>query len=126
MSQQQLLLDAVRDSVRAGIELVRPGISLGAVARACEASLGQSEYVQRNKMPQSTMGGAWGHGVGLGFEPPWITTESAVIAAPGMCFAVERRIEAPLGPTNARGAQYEDNILVTPSGAETITPARAY
>jgi len=36
-----------------------------------------------------------------------------------MCFAIERRIEAPgLG-----GANYENDVIVTDSGPEIITPA---
>jgi len=69
-------------------------------------------------MPASTMGGAWGHGLGLGFEPPWVDPGSQVVAEEGMCFAIERRIGVPgLG-----GAQYEDDVLVGPDGAEVLTP----
>ena len=67
------------------------------------------------------MGGAWGHGLGLAFEPPWIHPSSDVLLEEGMCVAIERRIEAPgLG-----GAQYEDNLLIGSTGAELLTPARS-
>ena len=36
-----------------------------------------------------------------------------------MCFAIERRIEAP----GIGGANYEDNVIVTSDGPEIITPA---
>jgi Xaa-Pro aminopeptidase len=78
-----------------------------AAARACRG------------LPDSTMGGAWGHGLGLSFEPPWIHADSEQTAEPDMCLAVEPRIEAPgLG-----GAQYEDDFLVVEGGAELLTPA---
>jgi Xaa-Pro aminopeptidase len=121
--EQAVLLNAVRDSVQAGIDALRPGVTLGAVAQSCEAALSRSEYVRHQGMPESVMGGAWGHGLGLAFEPPWITSDSDVIVQPGMCFAVERRIEAASRPAAARGAQYEDNILITLDGAELLTPA---
>ena len=123
LPEQQLLLDAVRDSVQAGIDALRPGVTLGSVAQHCEEALASSEYARRHGVPPSVMGGAWGHGLGLGFEPPWITADSSVIVQAGMCFAVERRIEAPNGPASARGAQYEDNVLITETGAELLTPA---
>jgi ectoine hydrolase len=39
---------------------------------------------------------------------------------PGMCLAVERRIEAP----GVGGANYEDNLIVTDGGCAVITGAR--
>jgi Xaa-Pro aminopeptidase len=118
---QRLMLDAVRDSVRAGIAALRPGVRLGAVARRCDEALAASAYSREHGAPASTMGGAWGHGLGLGFEPPWIDPSSEVVVEEGMCLAVERRIEAPgLG-----GAQYEDDVLVDAAGAEVLTPLRA-
>jgi Xaa-Pro aminopeptidase len=119
--EQQQLLDAVRDSVQGGVDALRPGVTLGAVARRCESVFAASAYARRHGVPASTLGGAWGHGLGLTFEPPWITTDSEVVAEPGMCLAIERRIEAPEAPPGARGAQYEDNVLVTTDGVELLT-----
>jgi Xaa-Pro aminopeptidase len=114
---QRLLLDAVTDSVRAGIAAVRPGVTLGVVARRCDEALAASAYSREHGPPASVMGGAWEHGLGLGFEPPWIDPRSEVVAEEGMCLAIERRIEAPgLG-----GAQYEDDVLVGAGGAELLT-----
>ncbi len=121
--EQQLLLDAVRDSVQAGICMLRPGVTLGQVAQRCEEVLSASRYARRYGVPASIMGGAWGHGLGLAFEPPWITLNSDLVVEAGMCFAVERRIAAPDGPVDARGAQYEDNVLISADGAELLTPA---
>src|SRR5215211_230149 len=63
--EQQEILDAVRDSVRAGTELLRPEETLGAVAQCCEEVLGASAYARRHGRPQATMGGTWGHSLGL-------------------------------------------------------------
>jgi Xaa-Pro aminopeptidase len=121
--EQRELIDAVRDSVTAGIEAIRPGETLGAVARRCDDVLAQSDYARRNGVPASTMGGAWGHGLGLAFEPPWIEPSSSVVIEEGMCLAVERRIEAPNAPLGLGGAQYEENVLVTGSGIELLSRA---
>jgi len=119
--EQRELIDAVRSSVHAGIDAIRPGGTLGAIARRCDEALRGSAYALRNGMPASTMGGAWGHGLGLAFEPPWIEPASNIVVEEGMCLAIERRIEAP----GFGGAQYEENVLVTESGAELLSVAPA-
>lgn len=117
--QQQEILDAVRDSVQAGTELLRPGVTLGAVARRCEEALGASSYARRHGSPATTMGGTWGHSLGLDWGRPWIGSNSSTVLEPGMCFAIELRIEAPgLG-----GANYENNVIVTDAGPEVVTLA---
>ena len=121
--EQRELIDAVRDSVTAGIDVIRPGETLGAVARRCSDVLAQSDYARRHGVPASPMLGVWGHGLGLAFEPPWIEPASTVVIEEGMCLAVERRIEAPDAPPGLGGAQYEENVLVTGSGIELLSQA---
>jgi ectoine hydrolase len=117
--EQQEILDAVRDSVHAGTELLRPGETLGAVARRCEELLGASSYARRHGPPRAMMGGTWGHNLGLDWGAPWIETSSSTVIRSGMCFAIERRIEAPgLG-----GANYENDVIVTDVGPEILTLA---
>jgi len=117
--EQQEILDAVRDSVRAGTELLRPGETLGAVAQCCEEVLGSSAYARRHGLPRTMMGGTWGHSLGLDWGAPWIESSSSTVIRSGMCFAIERRIEAPgLG-----GANYENDVIVTDTGPEIVTPA---
>jgi Xaa-Pro dipeptidase len=119
--EQRALLEAVVDSVAAGVERLRPGVTLGEVARRCDEVLAASAYARDHGMPHSPMDGAWGHGIGVSFEPPWIDPGSEVVVAEGMCLAIERRIEAPgLG-----GAQYEDDVLVTGAGPEVLTQPQA-
>ena len=117
--EQQEILDAVRESVRAGTELLRPGETLGAVARCCEEVLSCSTYARRHGLARTMMGGTWGHSLGLDWGAPWIESSSSTVILSGMCFAIERRIEAPgLG-----GANYENDVIVTDAGPEIITPA---
>jgi len=117
--EQQEILDAVRDSVHAGTELLRPGETLGAVARRCEEALGASAYARRHGLPGATMGGTWGHSLGLDWGAPWIESASSTVIRSGMCFAIERRIEAP----GIGGANYENDVIVTGAGPEIATPA---
>lgn len=69
---QREILDAVREAVQAGTELLRPGVPLAAIARRCEEVFAASAYVRRHGRPRETMGAAWGHGLGLAFEPSWV------------------------------------------------------
>jgi Xaa-Pro aminopeptidase len=113
------VLDATRDSVRAGLAKIAPGNTLGEVARACSQSLLESALAQRGDYLPGDFE-AWGHSLGLNWEQPWILPDSDVVIVPGMCLAVEKRIAVPgLG-----GATYEDNVLVTEEGYELLTPAR--
>ncbi len=115
--EQAELLDALRTSVRAGIELLRPGTRLCDVARRCEDVLAASAHARRHGVPAHTMSGFWGHGLGLGWEPPWIGPDDLQLVEQGMCLAVERRAAVKgLG-----GAQYEDNVIVAANGPELLT-----
>ena len=116
-SEQSELIAALRTSVLAGIEALRPGVELSEVARACEEALAASAHARRHGTPEHLMGGFWGHGLGLAFEPPWLGPDSHEVVEPGWCLAVERRAAIPgLG-----GAQYEDNVLIGPTEAELLT-----
>lgn len=114
---QELMMGAVRDAVLAGIAAIRPGKTLGDIARRCEDTLVRSAFTARYGHSRETMGGAWGHGVGITFEEPWIDAESEVVIEPGLCLALERRISMPgLG-----GANYEDVVILTEAGVEVLT-----
>ncbi len=115
--EQKEMIMAVRAAVRAGIEQLRPGQTLGAVARQCEDVFARSPYVVRHGMPRNMMGGTWGHGLGLGFEEPWIDVTSETVVHSGMSFAVERRVSAP----NRGGANYEEMVIITDQGPEIIS-----
>ena len=117
--EQQEILDAVRDSVQAGTELLRPGETLGAVARRCEEVLDASTYARRRGPLREMMGGTWGHSLGLDWGSPWIESACSTVIQPGMCFAIERRIEA----SDIGGANYENDVIVTDAGPEIVTPA---
>jgi Xaa-Pro aminopeptidase len=115
--EQADLIDALRASVTAGIEVLRPGVPLAEVVARCEDTLDASRHARRHGTPAHTMSGFWGHGLGVGWESPWIGPQSDEVVEAGWCLAVERRARvAGLG-----GAQYEDDVLVGPDGAELLT-----
>ena len=92
--------------------MLRPGEALSAVARRCEKVLGASAYARRHGQPRAMMGGTWGHSLGLDWGSPWIEPTSSTVILPGMCFAIEQRIEAP----GIGGANYENDVIVTDAG----------
>ena len=116
---QQQLLDVSRDSVRAGVAAVRPGATLGDVARAADRAFADSAYT-RSGTGLAPEFNSWGHSLGLNWEGPYIDADSDVVIEPGMCLAVEKRVALP----GVGGATYEDNVLVTADGYENLTPAR--
>ena len=40
-------------------------------------ALAASDHARRHGVPKHLMSGLWGHGLGLGFEPPWFGPHSA-------------------------------------------------
>lgn len=119
--EQQDMLCVVRDSVRAGIEAVAPGRTLGDVARACDAVYDASAFARSGRAERPALA-AWGHSLGLAWERPWIDADSEVVIEPGMCLAIEKRVAVP----GTGGATYEDDLLVTGDGYELLTPARDF
>jgi Xaa-Pro aminopeptidase len=115
---QSALLDAVRETTLAGLEAIRPGATVGDVARACEAHWATTSLVRRGLVVPTGFA-AWGHSTSLCWEEPWITVASDVILEPGMCLCVEKRQPVPgLG-----GANFEETVLVTGDGYELLTTA---
>ena len=59
----------------------------------------------------------FGHGIGLGLEAPWLTSENDVVIRRNMTFAVEVYFNAPNGDL----VGFEQNIIVTDGIAENMT-----
>ncbi len=116
--RQAMLLNAVRDVTLAGLAAVRPGVTVGAVARACDEQWASGALV-RAGLAAPTGFAAWGHSTSLCWEEPWITASSTVVLEPGMCLCVEKR--QPVAGVG--GANFEETILVTETGYELLTTA---
>lgn len=102
-----LVLRAQQEAIRAAV----PGT-------ACSAIDGAARSVISRAGKGKLFGHATGHGVGLMVhEGPSLSSLSKDVAAPGMVFTVEPGVYVP----GWGGVRIEDMVLVTESGAETLT-----
>lgn len=96
------------------MEVIRPGVPCEDVHRVC------AEYMARHGYQQ-----VWkvGHGVGLtsGHEAPLLEDGNRLLLQPGMIFTIDPGCFLQGGHKDLP-IHVEDNVLVTPTGAESLTP----
>jgi Xaa-Pro dipeptidase len=114
-AEMKRMYDTVLRANEAARNVAAPGVQMGVVDRAARDVIkeaGYGEYFIHRT----------GHGLGLDtHEPiPQIAQGVTDLLEPGMVFTVEPGIYVPgLG-----GVRIEDNVLVTPTGLETLTSYR--
>jgi len=113
MKRQIELFEAAMAACEAGIAATRPGTTAGAIGTA-----GLKTQEDRG-FPVKGVFSALGHGIGLGWDSPWLARDDATPIVPNMVLNYERTISADgwLG-------DYEDSALVTADGAEVLTNAQ--
>jgi len=103
---------AVKQAQQAGVDAVRPGISVGEVDQAARKSLqksGLAKYFTHSA----------GHGVGLEIhEAPRLAAGQSEILQPGMVITIEPGVYIP----DKWGVRIEDMVVVTEQGCEILTP----
>ena len=119
---------ALRDVVREALEYVRAAVRPGITGRAlydiaCDAVEAAGHPTQRTREPGRSLTHGFyfglGHGVGLEVhEPPGLGLSGAQALVAGDVIAVEPGIE---GIEGIGGVRYEDLLLVTEDGCETLT-----
>jgi Xaa-Pro aminopeptidase len=120
--QQRALIEAsieVVDAVCAGIQ---PGMTAAQVYAIGEQVMAESAVIAAIPVQEADTEGfpAVGHGIGLGWEAPWLTPTDQTVLVPGMTIAVETL----LGHRSMGGGFFEENGVVTESGFEILTTAR--
>ena len=110
--EQEKVYRTVKEAHDKAIEKVRPGIPFHEVDDAARNHIrdcGYGEY----------FGHGTGHGIGLAVhEDPAVNWENKSVVQEGMVFTVEPGIYIP----DWGGVRIEDMVLVTPQGADILTP----
>jgi Xaa-Pro aminopeptidase len=117
---QARLIEVLHRGLDAAIATVGPGVPAKAVAAAGDAAL-REDGVALDPGEQGTLRAAypphWGHGLGLGWERPWMIDSEEIVIEPRMYLAIERAVELEGVGT----ACAEQNMLVTESGVRLLT-----
>ena len=109
-NQQIELFEAAIDIVEAAIAEIRPGVTAEAVAQAGLAKQTALGY------PNDGVFSGLGHGVGLGWDAPWLAAGDKTIIEPGMVLCIERTIRK-----NGYLGDFEETVVVTEDSCEKIT-----
>jgi Xaa-Pro aminopeptidase len=118
------LRDVVREAIEAVRKKARPGITGRALYEvAAEVVERAGHPTQRTRAPGETLTHGFyfglGHGVGLeAHEPPWLGIGGDEELVAGDVIAVEPGIE---GLEGIGGVRFEDLLLITEAGSETLT-----
>jgi Xaa-Pro dipeptidase len=111
-ADRQELLDASREMFETTLAAAKPGAPVRDLYRAAERAARKTGYIA-DYMPNGL-----GHGVGLGlFELPFLGPDDPTTLEPGMIFA----LEPMLVRYGVGTAVVEETVLITDSGAETLS-----
>lgn len=118
---QQRLLQVLHDALDVTIGVIRPGVAVKDVVEAGDRALATAgvSLADPGAAPgfRASYPAHWGHGLGLGWERPWLVSSEDLIIQPAMVLAVERAIT--LDGTGTAAA--EQNLIVTKTGVELLT-----
>ncbi len=105
--------EAAISVVEEGIAALRPGVSAGTVA---SAGLGKQKALG---YPLKGVFSGLGHGIGLGWDSPWLVPNETMALVPNMVLNFERTLmqDGYLG-------DFEETVLLTETGVERLTNAR--
>jgi ectoine hydrolase len=121
---QREVLEALIDSIEAGIAVTRPGAKARDVYAAVRSVLdergmtgdGFEGDIETTPALTSAFPGH-GHNFGLFWEPPWLVVDEESEIQAGMCLG----IEAMAGRPGVGAAKFEQDVIVTDDGTELLT-----
>ena len=112
-NRQIELFEAAIECVEAGIEAARPGATAAALATA---GLGRQAALG---FPVAGVFSGLGHGIGLGWDSPWLSPGDQTVIRPNMVLNFERTIHH-----DGYVGDFEETVLVTADGPVTLTDAQ--
>jgi Xaa-Pro dipeptidase len=118
---QARLLETLTSALDCVIEAIGPGVPVSEIVQKGDKELEASgvigQPVSATGVMFATYPAHWGHGLGLGWERPWLVQSEPLCLQPGMVLAVERAITL----SGVGTAAAEQNLLVTDDGTELLT-----
>ena len=120
-ADQRRLLDTLHSALDSVLHIIKPGLPVGDLVAHGDAALDSLGVVAAGTAAEGQISGSypvlWGHGLGLGFERPWLIAGEELCIQAGMCLAVEKFLTLePFGTAAA-----EQNLLVNEEGVEILT-----
>lgn len=105
--------EAAIEVVEAGIAAIRPGAKASDLAAAGKAKQQELDF------PLTGVFSGLGHGIGMGWDSPWIAPGDETEIQPGMVLNFEKTLtrDGYLG-------DFEETVVVTEDGIEKLTDAR--
>lgn len=120
-SSQKHLLDTLHGVLDAVIDSLKPGMPVSEVVRIGDQALVDAGIATNDDASpgqiEAVYPAHWGHGLGLGWERPWLIESEMLTVEPGMFLAVERSLHLK----DVGTAAAEQNLLVGETGAELLT-----
>ena len=115
--EQKKIIEVAATALESGCRALRPGMTAGDLNKVIERSLIDAGYLQ---FSAEARGYGTGHGIGTDIEEeePWIRPGSRFVLQEDMSLALKASIFVP----GLAGVRVEDNLLVTPKGADVYTP----
>ena len=111
-NRQVDLFEAAIDCVEAGISACKAGATAEQIARA-----GLDKQTSLGYDIKGVFSGL-GHGIGLGWDAPWLAPGETLEIQPNMVLNFERTIRH-----DGFFGDFEETVLVTPEGPEKLTDA---
>lgn len=117
-SQQQIdAQQRIHEITMLGVEIMRPGITTGDIARRCNEAMARLDFPITTSI--SDLAARVGHGLGMvGTELPHVAEDDETVLEPGMVLTVEPGVGTTFGTFHV-----EENVLVTASGFEILSHA---
>lgn len=112
-AEQIRVFEAPMLAVQAAMAKIRPGVKASEVARAGREKLEELGFEFEGAFK------GFGHGVGLGWDSPWLVESDHTPLQKDMVLCVERSVRH-MGYVG----DFEETVLVTDSGFELLTDAR--